>query len=974
MEDFEKNKKELIEERKELDEEEKELREKRKLLEERKRLIREKESLEKKEDKLEIKKDRLKEKKDLIEERKKKIFGFFRKQKEWTYYVILGFIVLLSVYIRTRNIPKLKDVTTGTWTLGPDLDPFLFLRWVEYIAEHGSLMAIDYMRYVPKGFNTSYEMLLHPYMIVWFHKVLSFFSMSDNVTYSAIIFPVFMAVLTAIAFFLFARKVFYKEDRVVRNIIALIATLFFVLIPSLLTRTIAGIPEKESAAFFFMFMAFYLFLEAMTSEKFKEGLTFGLGAGIMTGFMALVWGGFIFVVIAISSAIFISFILGRIKWKKLLVYLSWLIPTFLLMVSFSTKYTPKGFVSSPYTTISLVVFFIVAISLFLIKKNFLNDIKVKTKLPKEIFYSIFSVLILIILILIIFGPSFIVSQFKGVSSSLITPMTTRFGLTVAENRQPYFINDWKSSFGPIWSGIPLYFWLFFVSSILMFNHMIKKLKKKEKIILTFSYFIFLTCLIFSRYSPNHVLNGISNSSLFVYFGGILFFLGCSGYFYYKKYKEREFSIFKEFNFAYILYFLILMVGIVGARGGIRLIMVLGAVSPIAISFLIVKISQRYFREKDETMKFFMAIITILIVIASVFTLWTYYKQDKYTGENFAPSGYNQQWQKAMRWVRENTPKSIITEKGFEGGTVFAHWWDYGYWVQSIGERATILDGGNNIIYWNHLLGRHVLTGTNEKNALEFLYAHNGTHLLIDSTDIGKYTAYSSIGADENYDRFSWISNFVMDNSQTQETKDKTKYIYVGGTSTDEDIIWEENSREIFLPKKRTGIGAIILEKDNEKDVFYQPKAIFVYNNQQYNIPLKYMYYNNKLYDFKSGLDAGIFIYPQMKIEQNNVPSINKIGALLYLSKRTIHSNLANLYLFNKDSKNFKVAHIESNLIIENLKQQVPDIGEFVQYQGFQGPIKIWEINYPENIEFKKEYLETQYPDEALNLAKPGEYN
>jgi len=36
-----------------------------------------------------------------------------------------------------------------------------------------------------------------------------------------------------------------------KNIIALIATAFFVVIPSLLPRTIAGIPEKESAAFFF---------------------------------------------------------------------------------------------------------------------------------------------------------------------------------------------------------------------------------------------------------------------------------------------------------------------------------------------------------------------------------------------------------------------------------------------------------------------------------------------------------------------------------------------------------------------------------------------------------------------------------------------------------------------------------------------------------------------------------------------------
>ena len=52
--------------------------------------------------------------------------------------------------------------------------------------------------------------------------------------------------------------------------------------------------------------------------------------------------------------------------------------------------------------------------------------------------------------------------------------------------------------------------------------------------------------------------------------------------------------------------------------------------------------------------------------------------------------------------------------------VFGHWRDYGYWVQTLGERATVLDGGNAKSYWNHLMGRYALTGTSNKEALEFL--------------------------------------------------------------------------------------------------------------------------------------------------------------------------------------------------------------------------------------------------------------
>jgi asparagine N-glycosylation enzyme membrane subunit Stt3 len=749
--------------------------------------------------------------KDDLERRKEKIINFLKKKKDWIYYLILSFIVFIGVYIRTRNIPKLKDITTGAWTLGPDLDPFLFLRWAKYIVEHGKLFLIDPLRYIPLAdicsgqscnpINTAVEMKLLPHMIVGLHKFLNIFSNEVTVTYSAIIFPVVMFGLTTIAFFLFTRKIFYKEKTKTKNIIALISTAFFVLIPSLLPRTIAGIPEKESAAFFFMFMAFYFILEAFTSDKFKRGMIFGVLAGVMTSLMALTWGGVIFIFLTIPIAFLLAFIFGKVKNKEFWIYSIWLFISIASMMLFSARYPLRSIITSISTGVAIGIFIIVGVSLFLMKNDKLKKIRSKIKLPKRIFYLLFSLLILFLFILIFLGPKFIIGQINHVKDSLIHPMVDRFSMTVAENKQPYFATDWRSSFGPIILNIPLFFWLFFTGSVLLFNHLIKELKKRDKRFLTFSYFIFLICLIFSRYSPGSKLNGENALSLIIYFGGWLFFLGSFGYFYYKNYKEGDFHLFKEFNFSYILYFIILTLGIIGARGGIRLIMVLGAISPVTVAFLFFKISRNYFREKDDVKKFFIGVIAIIIIIASIFTLWTYYQQDKYTAENMAPGSYQWQWQEAMGWVRENTPENAV----------FAHWWDYGYWLQSIGNRATILDGGNAIGYWNHLMGRYVLTGTDERDTLEFLYAHNGTHLLIDSTEIGKYTAFSSIGSDENYDRLSWIPSFSMDEKQTQETSSETIYVYQGGTLTDEDIIWEEGEKEILFPKDEAVVGAIMLK-------------------------------------------------------------------------------------------------------------------------------------------------------------------
>ena len=67
----------------------------------------------------------------LIEQRKKKLINFFKSKKIW----VIGFLIIaiiLGVYIRSMPMqdhggnPGLWDITTNDWTLGPDLDPWLF--------------------------------------------------------------------------------------------------------------------------------------------------------------------------------------------------------------------------------------------------------------------------------------------------------------------------------------------------------------------------------------------------------------------------------------------------------------------------------------------------------------------------------------------------------------------------------------------------------------------------------------------------------------------------------------------------------------------------------------------------------------------------------------------------------------------------------------------------------------------------------
>ncbi len=167
---------------------------------------------------------------EVVEKRKEAFASFFKSKFAILTYVILLFLVWINVHIRTLPMriigtgnPGLWDITRNNWTLGPDLDPFLFLRYAKNIVENGTMALHDMMRYVPLGYNTAEETRLLPYMMAYLHKIVNFFG-STSVEYSAVIFPVVASVFMIIAFFLLVRKLFQKKGEKFSNITALTAS------------------------------------------------------------------------------------------------------------------------------------------------------------------------------------------------------------------------------------------------------------------------------------------------------------------------------------------------------------------------------------------------------------------------------------------------------------------------------------------------------------------------------------------------------------------------------------------------------------------------------------------------------------------------------------------------------------------------------------------------------------------------------
>jgi len=898
----------------------------------------------------------------VIEERRKKIFSFLKRNSLWIFAVLL-IALILGVYIRSLPMavrpetgkPGLWDITTNNWTLGPDLDPWLFTRYAKTIIETGSLPVNDIMRNVPLGFDTTRELQMVTYAIVIVDKVLSLFG-NSNFMYSAIIMPLILFVLIIIAFFFFVREIFYRknaeDNNLKANVIALIATFLMIVIPVFSQRTIAGIPEKESVGFFFMFLAFFFFIKAWKSEKKISYIILSILAGITTALMGLTWGGVIYVYVSIAIASFAAFILNKVGKKEFIVYTLWLLFSLIIISVFTTRFPLKDMIQSLDTSFAFLVFFILLVHTIIqntrIKDN--NLIK-RIKLPENLKSLIIAIVLGIILISILFGPGFIINKVKTLNQILFEPVTGRWKITVAENKQPYF-NEWRGNFGPYLGGIPVIFWMFFIGSVVLFKKMLEKIPKKESWILTALFVLFLLGLIFSRYSSSSILNGENFISRTFYYVSVLILVGTFLY-YYMKYNKAGIKDFEGLEFEYLFLFSIFVLCLFTARSAVRLIMVLGTIAPIFAAYLPVFAAYKFKTIKNQTSKMIYGALAILFIFLVIFSFYQFYNQIKAEAYNNIPTAYNQQWQKAMAWVRNNTPINAV----------FAHWWDYGYWVQSIGERATVTDGGNAIVWWNYLTGRFVLTGNNQKDALDFLYSHNTSYLLIDSSDLSKYGAFSSIGSDENYDRYSsGPITMIYDPKEIQETKNGATRIYKGSSYIEEDIIYQDNTTQIMLPAGKAAILGVIINTVNQNNstLLNQPNGIFYYQGNQYSIPLRYAYFKNNLVDFKFGIEGVAYIIP--RVQQT---SMDVMGALMYVSPRITRGLLGQIYILDNalgNFPNFKIAHSEDNLFVNDLKSRGYDLDEFAYFDSFglAGPIKIWKIEYTGNEQVKQEYLDTDY--------------
>ena len=287
------------------------------------------------------------------------------------------------------------------------------------------------------------------------------------------------------------------------------------------------------------------------------------------------------------------------------------------------------------------------------------------------------------------------------------------------------------------------------------------LTKKESLIITAIFSISITLVMLGNWSSELVL--MEDNYLLFLFANFLFFLSYFTYLH-RRHKSPIKYISNNAVLLVVSYFIVS--GLL-ARTAVRFLFLLSPIIAILSAVAIVRI---YKKLNFEKIYGYGVIILASILIYSTFTLA--FSQASSMGSSFPG-----QWKNSMNWISDNTDEDSI----------IAHWWDYGYWTQYAGNRATVSDGGRaGGELGIYTLARHGMLGDDAKETREYFKSRNTSYLLYSGEEIPKYGAFSHIGSNIYEDKKSQLGLFVL--NDIKEIRSGNKLSYSGNWYTDSPII------------------------------------------------------------------------------------------------------------------------------------------------------------------------------------------
>ena len=351
---------------------------------------------------------------------------------------------------------------------------------------------------------------------------------------------------------------------------------------------------------------------------------------------------------------------------------------------------------------------------------------------------------------------------------------------------------------------------------------------------------------------------------FLFHSILMIFAGLGIWLIVKKYQIKNSSFIKNDMISFSLIFGI--IGIYVSSAFVRL-EVFASLSLIILSSLGLSVLVKEILNNTESKKFknliikfsFLAGIIILLIIPLSFPSSNWVTAAK-TPPTILNGGSVYQistndWLESMEWIKNNTSKDAV----------IASWWDYGYWISTLGERATIADNSTLSTGVIENLAKMFLSSPEEGwKILRDMQADyvvvfvSGQRLAVDNEDQSLYVLQG--GGDES--KKQWFIR-IADKSMAQ-------YLESDGLSGT-DSFWNDTLLGKMFPF--TTLAYVNLQT-NQQSATYQPGFTPIYvKDIKYpsdsNGPLRLVHASPSFNAEKGQPMIGVFIY---EVNKDFVPT------------------------------------------------------------------------------------------------------
>ena len=511
-----------------------------------------------------------------------------------------------------------------------EYDPFFNYRATQFIVENGIPAYLDWhddMSWYPMGRDVASTS--QPMLHITAAISYQIFGAGSELYDFTIMFPVVIGSATAIVMFAIVRTIGGTTA-------GLLASLFFAISVPILYRGLIGWFKSEPLGIFYGLLGIYFFLSGIKSNNGKSSLLRLVAGGVIIGLGISSWGGIQFFILPLTL-----FFLALPFFRKDKKFLMWALPIFTFSLLASTSMFEIADSTFLLSTES-------GSSYGLYKFSDTDDVIASIGYGSAVLIGTTALAVIILMIQKI-------NQKHELRNGLaVLAVATIIGIAVL-------------SVGFV--ELPAYRYVNALNPFLTTTDP-------------------LTDSVSEHSTPTMKIT-------FIFFSIMIVFAGIGAWLIFQNKVNRSMKIKTDMVvFALIMGLIGVYASAAFVRAEIFAAFSIIILSSMGISILASKILERkIFKDytitaKATTKVAFVGVIIILLALPLALPLdenmvisATFPPAILTANANLSPTFVTNDWKDAMQWLKENTPKDAVV----------ASWWDYGYYITTLGERKTLAD-------------------------------------------------------------------------------------------------------------------------------------------------------------------------------------------------------------------------------------------------------------------------------------------